>query len=54
MLPWEALTPAAGSIAPASGSGQALCSRDGTSWGKMSLVWPVGRGRFSFPSTLPW
>ena len=23
-------------------------------WGALGRVWPVGRGRFSFPSTLPW
>ena len=24
------------------------------SWGALRRVWPAGRGRFSFPSTLPW
>ena len=24
------------------------------SWGESRRVWPAGRGRFSFPSTLPW
>jgi len=24
------------------------------SWGALGGVWAAGRGRFSFPSTLPW
>jgi len=31
-----------------------LPRRPMASWGALGRVWPAGRGRFSFPSTLPW